>query len=155
MARLPGGIDIQVRNDHQAVIKSKTGDILLVSRDGRVFTLQDGKYVPVQAGWHHGDVDVDDAGNVSVGKLRIAQGKGITFDGGTIDLVEHWIKFQNQNSAERNVHLGSRDDAKKPVTIDTGKQKITAQDDTVTTTTPLDQKWSFDFGSHSFDSKEL
>jgi hypothetical protein len=165
LAHLPGGIDIEVRNDNNAVIRTESGDVLLVGKDGKVYILDNGQFIKIPCG-RRGAIDVSEDGVVRIGKLELSPGKGIQFDGGNIDLGTQAINFHNASRGGRRIQLRNSDDlkpAERGVTVTTDRQKIETIGVLIKTVLPplqLDpgtaqREWSVDLNSQSFDSKEL
>lgn len=152
LAKLPDGTEIEVRHDNQAVIKTTGGDVLLVSKEGKIYILEDGKYVQLPSGESRGELECAVDGSVNIGQLRISETEGITFNGGCIDKGNAEIKFRNGEHHQRNVHLGKPDEGVK---VDTGSQSISAVNGVVHTKTDDEKSWTMDLRKHTFDSKEV
>jgi hypothetical protein len=155
LARLPGGIDIEVRSDNSAVIRTDTGEVLLVDEDRKVYIFENGKFVPLPGG-KHGRVNVDEAGTVSIGKLKISD-RDITFDGGNINLNDQSIKFHNGSKGQRSVQLGQQS---KGVCVVTTNQTVSAFNEAVKTIMNAQsgepaQQWSLDLAKKSFESRDV
>lgn len=151
VAYLPGGAQVDLRQDRTALIKFANNEVIAYEGTGKLSILKDGKFVPIEGSRQFAAVAQATAGALQEAGMKLDDGK-IQFSQGEINVREGRMNWRTDCNEHRSVDLN---DNKGGVTVKTEGQTVQGVGDTVTAETKGASPMKMDLGKQTVDTEEF